>query len=314
MPAVTRPLALTLSVLLLAHACAPVLAGHVALASLAGYYVGDLTYDFTYSETDSGRCCGGLLQVAFGDGLVACIPSYGASAASGFFEAPLRDGPCGSAADVGVVVYAVGHPGPSETVIGFQHTYAGPGAYEVRWVVCCGGWGLYPSTNADGRLLAVVPQATDPIGPNPNCTPRQAVHGYHLTSSVEPTPPIGVHLAAVRDGNTVDCNGDTIRPDFDGDAEYGAGGALLPASHHGATVTVRDFVHGTTDFMIGSDGDGDGLVDRSAPDCLQGPFSGTATTTCPPGSEDHWWVFLLMHVHPDGTQHSGTGGTITAPL
>lgn len=82
--------------------------------------------------------------------------------------------------------------------------------------------------------------------------------------------------------------------------EAGIGGGFLSASHHPPTVEVSGnvvaypFLQKYPPYVIGSDGNGDGLVTDAAPDCRERVPAGVGvfTTSCAPGVDGGWWVVV----------------------
>lgn len=123
------------------------------------------------------------------------------------------------------------------------------------------------------------PNVTTDVSPNLGCWATQNPHDYDVSGSIAVTGRStttgdvgqGVGITSVQDSNTQDCDGDMVPGDFDGDLEYGNGGAFLPTgvwaehecngylNHHSMTVTVTDATPGTgavfpdTSFSVGAD-------------------------------------------------------------
>ncbi|HWH09050.1 MAG TPA: hypothetical protein VNX21_07600 [Candidatus Thermoplasmatota archaeon] len=136
---------------------------------------------------------------------------------------------------------------------------------------------------------AVVAHA--PVGaPNPECDPRQDPHDYVGGSGLLLTG-----FSVVGDG--------CAEPTTDHDDEFGYGAAFLPADHHGSTVCVVDEVLlDQVRFVVGADGNGDGLVTSVPPDGLTPVVKGCVTAGFPAGADGGWWVFVHApatagHVH-----------------
>ncbi|HEX2023017.1 MAG TPA: hypothetical protein VHH36_09890 [Candidatus Thermoplasmatota archaeon] len=80
----------------------------------------------------------------------------------------------------------------------------------------------------------------------------------------------------------------------DGEFEFAYNGASLAKWHHGPWVQVTDGVVPGVHFMVGSDGDGDLVVDAGNPDdCLTGIYFIQARSPCYETEGDYLWVFLL---------------------
>ncbi|HEX2021372.1 MAG TPA: hypothetical protein VHH36_01560 [Candidatus Thermoplasmatota archaeon] len=162
---------------------------------------------------------------------------------------------------------------------------------------------------AFAALLLVLPSALGhwPVRPDSVCVAgTRDVHDYVATASVSAVEVAGkaVGVAQLDDG----CASGT-----DGDAEFGVGGAFLLAGHHGADVCVVDDRWSQVLFVVGSDGDGDGLIE-GAPGAGPEPGSGdevspvfmggcvgAAQVDVAPGIDGGWWVFLVCEgsVSPD---------------
>lgn len=93
---------------------------------------------------------------------------------------------------------------------------------------------------------------------------------------------------------------------FDGEADYGVGGAFLPASHHGSydaekglytiTACADDLVWGSSvGLVVGYDSGGGNIVEVA-----QGVGCATATSATL-GAGGGWWVFLTDRLY--GTQN-----------
>lgn len=121
-----------------------------------------------------------------------------------------------------------------------------------------------------------------PGTPNPGCDSAQADHDYAGPSELGAAG-TGVGALTVTDG--------CVGPTTDNDFEFGNGGAFLPDSHHSNFICVNDNVLGSNvSFLVGTDGDGDGIITGSAPDAL---VSGTGCVTAgAAGADGGWWVFL----------------------
>ena len=140
---------------------------------------------------------------------------------------------------------------------------AAPLATADHWLPNCPHWGYHSHTYGDG-------------GPWPNSKTA-------TWASLSVAPYSG--QATAWDSNIVDCNGDVLPVDYDGDYDTGIGGAFFgygPWAHeptcdngltsHGAVVTVNDLSYGNDIwFLIGAD-------DTSGPAISVDPVSGA--TTC----------------------------------
>lgn len=101
-------------------------------------------------------------------------------------------------------------------------------------------------------------------------------------------------LALTVDSSVRDCDGDFIPGDVDGDLDAGLGAAFLPADHHTSDICVEDDAlgHGVG-YIVGADGDGDGLVTPEPPDRYMGTLRGCNDVGFPPGVDGGWWVYVL---------------------
>lgn len=132
-----------------------------------------------------------------------------------------------------------------------------------------------------GLLAAPLALAHEPAGtPNLDCALDQNPHDYTTSANVVTTgfSPVTDMCAML---------------DSDHDPEWGIGAAYLKASHHGSTVCVVDVVLGDqAEFVVGADGNGDGLITDVAPDNLTPAVTGCISAGFPPGVDDAWWVFV----------------------
>ncbi|HEX2021266.1 MAG TPA: hypothetical protein VHH36_01020 [Candidatus Thermoplasmatota archaeon] len=93
----------------------------------------------------------------------------------------------------------------------------------------------------------------------------------------------------------------------DNEYEFGLGGAFLPSGHHADTFLIHPATL-PVGFTVGSDGDGDGIVNgNDVDDCLEprGFASGPTIyeTDCDPGLDDGWYVFIpcFVDLHDDAS-------------
>ena len=116
--------------------------------------------------------------------------------------------------------------------------------------------------------------------PDPACSPAQSPHDYLGASSLVLTG-----FSAVADGCAA------IRTDHE--EEFGYGAAFLPADHHGSHVCVVDEALGDgVAFVVGADGNGDGLITSAYPDQLTPVAAGCVDAGFGPGLDGGWWVFI----------------------
>lgn len=129
--------------------------------------------------------------------------------------------------------------------------------------------------------LAPVAPAHAPAGtPDPACSPAQNPHDYLAASGLVLTG-----FSVVMDGCAA------VRTDRE--EEFGMGVAFLPADHHGDAVCVVDeTLGGDVAFVVGADGNGDGLITSNAPDALTPVVRGCVTAGFAPGWDGGWWVFV----------------------
>ena len=161
----------------------------------------------------------------------------------------------------------------------------------------------------------------------------------------------GSGSTTVYEFNTMDCNGDGLPWDFDGDYETGSGGAFFGHGPwadeiicgyglrtHGDTVTVNDVVFGgNVAFIIGADDTsgpvirvdpvtgetscstdgsitpGDPTADPNADedDCLTEVYVGSGKT-CGHGGDGGYWVFLVTTGVDEGAGGTGASNPVTA--
>lgn len=124
------------------------------------------------------------------------------------------------------------------------------------------------------------------------------------------------------DGDTIDDSvpcppgPELLIPGTDNEFEFGLGGVFLPASHHDEVFSMRPDSPRMA-FAVGSDGDGDGVVNGGdEDDCLE-PYQvitghQSYTTECDPGLDDGWLVFVpcFIDTHDNGSIVDGPDGPL----
>ncbi|HEX2022912.1 MAG TPA: hypothetical protein VHH36_09355 [Candidatus Thermoplasmatota archaeon] len=167
----------------------------------------------------------------------------------------------------------------------------------------------HPSTWILASILAASPLALAhlPPGPESSCNPWDPEHDFlgalAATATAGLTGETGAGHALAYDG----CGALVLG---DGEYEFGVGGAFLSFSHHeprdGFYVDPYLLDGG---FVIGSDWDGDGDVERGTGDCFESygatgggwPTVYHVAAVCGPGWDGGWWLFAKCNatVAPD---------------
>ena len=146
--------------------------------------------------------------------------------------------------------------------------------------------------------------------PDPVCNPTPAFSTY-LMPGIAPTPgpgwpyaktyayelngTVGAYRAVFVDG----CPTNGSLGPGDGFHEIGYGGILLNQSAVGKILQIPDSTGNLVSFIIGTDGDGSGVIGDSALDCLQGPHRLQANVTCLPDAAGKLVVLLLPASAPN---------------
>ena len=207
-------------------------------------------------------------------------------------------------------------------------------------------------------MAAVVPFAAadhwDPFcphGPNHSHTYGLGGSAGARSDTVTGGDEVGAGVVTVQETNVIDCDGDGVPGDYDGDWDAGIGGGFFgygPWAHeptcdygltsHSATVTVTDIVHsGNVEFVIGADDTsgpatsvdpvsgattcstdgsitpGDPTTDPTADadDCLSPIYTGSGST-CGAGGDGGYWVFLSGLLVSEGASGTGPSNAPTA--
>ena len=153
---------------------------------------------------------------------------------------------------------------------------------------------------------------------------------------------VGLGLTTVTEPNVIDCDGDGVAGDFDGDYDLGVGGAFFGygpwadepiCNHglrtHGPTVVVNDLVWGMNVWFVIAATDTNGptvvvdpvtgettCVTTGLASCVTPPQRGIGTT-CGAGGDGGYWVFFDGVFVEEGMNsasvtYGATAGTITA--
>lgn len=118
---------------------------------------------------------------------------------------------------------------------------------------------------------------------------------YPKTYAYELNGTLGAYRAVFVDG----CPANGPLGPGDGFHEFGYGGILLNQSAVGKTLQIPDSTGNLVSFVVGTDGDGNGVIGDSPLDCLQGPHRLQANVTCPPDAAGKLVVLLLPASGPN---------------